>query len=1176
MLRDDDPAALDQVLAQLADRAHSAGVDMLQRALHGDDPAALDQAIELLTAAVAAAPDDHPDRPMYLSNLCGALQTRFQCTGAAADLDEAVRVGQQAVTATPEDEPEMLSNLAAALHARFECTGVAADLDQAIDLLATAVAAAPDDHPDYAMYLSNLGAALRARFERTGVAADLDQAIDLLTAASDAVPDDHRALVMCLNNLANALRDRFERTGAAADLDQAIDLLTAAVDVAPDDQPGHVMHLSNLGAALRARFERTGAAADLDEAVRVGRHAVAMLANASENHPGYVMCLTNLGGALQARFERTGAAADLDQAVNFLTAAVAAAPEGHPAHAMCLSNLSGALEARFERTGAAADLDQAIDLLNAAVAAAPDDHPDRAMCLTNLTGALKARYERAGAAADLDEAVRVGWLAVAATPDDHLDRVACLTNLSGALQARFGRIGAAADLDQAIDLLAAAVAATPDDHLNRVAIISNLGLALQARFERTGVAADLDEAIDLLTAAVAAAPDDHPDRAGTLSNLVGALHVRFKHTGAAADLDKAVTVGQQAVAAAPDGHRARVMCLTNLGLALQARFERTGGAADLDEAVRVGRQAVAATPVDHPDRAMHLTHLGFALQTRFERAGAAADLDEAVRGWEQASRSTVAPVTRRLTAAGLWAQAVVRWRGPAAAAEVYAEAVDLLPLLAWRGISHRDQQRLLETHAASLGRDGAACAIAAGRPDLAVELLEAGRGVYWSQLLGTRSDLTVLQRVAPELAEQLRNCRTVLEQPTQGGHATGLDPAQVVEARMRAAHRFDDLVKQVRALRPTDAFPHPDRFLKPPPLSTLLPGAGDDPIAIINISRWRCDALLLTHHGVTPIALNLTQEQVVDEATRYLIALHKYNRHTGADRVNLEMAITSTLEWLWDHITAPILNQLGHTETPTGQWPRLWWCPTGALTGLPVHAAGYHHTPDTVLDLVVSSYAPTVRALTSARAREASAQPAKILVITLPDTPGQSPLPGATVERDLLTSRFTSRARTVLSGADANRDNIMTDIAGHRWLHASCHGTQDLTDPSTGGLLPYDWKTAGLITVADLISPDHAGGEFAFLSACKTATGGITSLDEAINLTAAMQHAGWRHVIGTLWSVWQDAATIIAQGLYPQLLHDDRVDTRAIAHALHHTIRALRDTNRERPSTWASFIHAGP
>src|SRR5215470_13654709 len=472
-----------------------------------------------------------------------------------------------------------------------------------------------------------------------------------------------------------------------------------------------------------------------------------------------------VAGALLQRAMHSDDPAALNQAIELLTAAVAATPTDHPDHAMYLSILGLALLTRFERSGADADLDEAITVGRQAVAATSTDHPDHAGMLSNLGIALRTRFGRTGAGADLDEAITVIRQAVAATPTDHPDHAGYLSNLGAALRTRFGRTGAGADLDEAITLGRAALAATPTDHPDHAGYLSNLGSTLQTRFERTGADADLDEAITVGRAVAAATPTDHPNRAGYLSNLGAALSTRFGRTGAGADLDEAVTVIRQAVAATPTDHPKRAGDLSNLGAALSTRFGRTGAGADLDEAVTVGQQAVTATPTDHPDRAMHLFDLGVALRIRFERTEAGADLDEAVWGWSRACESAVAPTATRLNAARYWAQAIARWRGSAAAVGAYTAALNLLPLLAWRGIGHQDQQHLLQAHAASLGRDGAACAIAAGRLDLAVELVEQGRGVFWSQLLDTRTDLTALRQAAPDLAEQLQDCRALLEQP---------------------------------------------------------------------------------------------------------------------------------------------------------------------------------------------------------------------------------------------------------------------------------------------------------------------------------------------------------------------------------------------------------------------------
>lgn len=94
-------------------------------------------------------------------------------------------------------------------------------------------------------------------------------------------------------------------------------------------------------------------------------------------------------------------------------------------------------------------------------------------------------------------------------------------------------------------------------------------------------------------------------------------------------------------------------------------------------------------------------------------------------------------------------------------------------------------------------------------------------------------------------------------------------------------------------------------------------------------------------------------------------------------------------EWLWDVIAEPVLETLG---TPTSQ--RLWWCPIGLLSHLPLHAAGRGY--QSVLDRVVSSYTPTIRALGYARAnRRQSATQVKTLVVGIPHIPNSKPLLGS-------------------------------------------------------------------------------------------------------------------------------------------------------------------------------------
>jgi CHAT domain-containing protein len=283
--------------------------------------------------------------------------------------------------------------------------------------------------------------------------------------------------------------------------------------------------------------------------------------------------------------------------------------------------------------------------------------------------------------------------------------------------------------------------------------------------------------------------------------------------------------------------------------------------------------------------------------------------------------------------------------------------------------------------------------------------------------------------------------------------------------------------------------------------------------------------------------------------------------------------LASVLRWLWDEIAEPVLIALGFVETPgpAQAWPRLWWCPAGPLTLLPLHAAGYHEETGagrTVLDRVVSSYTPTLRALLEARqALETSPDSARLLIVSLPDTPDEVPLSDVIRERDLLTSLFSS-CHTLLDGEAATAAAVQEQLPRHRWAHFSCHGGQNLADPSQGGLLLHDH----MLTVTDISARQHQG-EFAFLSACMTAVGGVNLPDEAITLAVALHYTGYRQVIGTRWSVYDETAADVAEAVYGDLTSTGRFQPDRAAHALHKAIRHLRDAERLPAGDWSPFTH---
>jgi CHAT domain-containing protein len=158
-----------------------------------------------------------------------------------------------------------------------------------------------------------------------------------------------------------------------------------------------------------------------------------------------------------------------------------------------------------------------------------------------------------------------------------------------------------------------------------------------------------------------------------------------------------------------------------------------------------------------------------------------------------------------------------------------------------------------------------------------------------------------------------------------------------------------------------------------------------------------------------------------------------------------------------------------------------------------------------------------------------------------------------------------------LIGEAATTSAVRAELPLHRWVHLSCHGRQSLTFPSRGGLRLYD----GTLRICE-ISAARYRGEFIFLSACQTATGGVALPDEAISLAAALHFTGLRHVVATLWSVYDAAAAEIAERFYTNIADSGELTPARSALALHIAVKDQRNAHRGTPSWWTPFIHLGP
>jgi len=114
------------------------------------------------------------------------------------------------------------------------------------------------------------------------------------------------------------------------------------------------------------------------------------------------------------------------------------------------------------------------------------------------------------------------------------------------------------------------------------------------------------------------------------------------------------------------------------------------------------------------------------------------------------------------------------------------------------------------------------------------------------------------------------------------------------------------------------------------------------------------------------------------------------------------------------------------------------------------------------------------------------------------------------------------------------------------------------------------------LELATLITKSFPHADFAFLSACQTATGDEQLSEEAVHLAAGLMLAGYRGIIATMWSIKDTDGPVIADHVYEELFKDTEPDSTRAALALHCAVKLLRQQVGDLAFlSWVPFIHVG-
>jgi tetratricopeptide (TPR) repeat protein len=1093
-----------------------------------------DQSIRLLKLALTTGGLAHPERLRRLLVLSNNLHERHTMSQSFLDLEECIQTQRQALDLMSEGEPyhvNTLIDLSNSLRDKYQETNALHDMDESISVSQRAIALAslaPLSHPDRARWMSNLGFRLQTRHKQTEQVSDLNESIQLLREALRITSNGNPDRILMLTNLGIGLTCRSIAEQDEADSDEAIQVNRMAL-VESTDPNDLVRAMDNLAVMLNSRYERKNDITDLQESIEHTRRAVDMI---SSEHPRWVKLLTDLTSRLRTRFYVEEKMDDINLAIKVARQALEATPNGHPDRGTAFGTLGNALQARstFSSMEDSEDIDEAVEMSRQALASHSDDDEERSIPLFNLGLRLLNRYSRMDRIVDLEEAIELTRKGLQTIPQGHQSWPMWMSHLGLCLLQRYRRVRATEDLKASIDHLRQGINASSENNPKRAHWMLNLSGVLAEMHEREQSLCSIEEAIELIRQVLVTQTPNHV-RATALSNLGRMLGTMYSETDEINYLEECISVTREALKVVPAESPKRAIILSNLALDLRRRWYESKSLEDLQEALECA-QAGLENSKDTPEEAQWIFNLGLIFGTKYMAAKDKDDMPEAMSCFHSTLHCVNAATTLRIKAGIELFRALAHFQHWDHAFEAAKEAVGLAARLTGKSLDNADKQHLLRD-ITGLACNSAAIAIHADKsPGTALELLEQGRGVLAASLYEMRTDTMELQRAHPELADRFVQLSGRLQ--TDPAMATILAgepplPAPVGKSdeRYYAGTEIDKLIMEIRA---ESGF---EGFLKPLDSNKLREAAVEGPIAVINVSEYRCDALLVEQHDIRILPLPA-------------LSIHDI-------RKNAEMGALGTpeiLKWLWECVADPILNALGFNKPQVdGHWPRLWWIPTGLLSKFPLHAAGKlaEDSTCTVLSRVMSSYNSSLRSIINARQQSrfktVPERPERVLVIAMQDTPQQGSLQYAGEEADLVRELCISRGGVSVMNQPRKKE-VLTELQQSSVFHFAGHGETHFGDPSQSHLLLADWQTNPL-TVADLLRLDLREQKpfLAYLSACGTGEIRVQQLfDESLHLVSACQLAGFRHVIGTLWAVNDESCLHMAGVTYEEMLREEMTD----------------------------------
>jgi tetratricopeptide (TPR) repeat protein len=594
-------------------------------------------------------------------------------------------------------------------------------------------------------------------------------------------------------------------------------------------------------------------------------------------------------------------------------------PPGHPSRGTTLNNLGIALRTRFRQCGDFGLLEEAVRMHREDLQLCPPGHPERGKALKNLSAALMASFEQQGSFEAVTEAIALCREALDLTPIGHPSRFLSLSYLAETLRVRFIYQGFAVCLAEAIELYREVLRIIPEAHPRRCLMRMNYGDILLLAFQEHGDSCLLSEAIVVLRENLTLLPEGARIRVATLHILAGSLLASSEQSGDMSLLSEAATLHQEALKLRPPGHPLRITSLEGLA-DLYCRIEP----ACWKEAHTLYCEALRICPQGYPARAQLLSGIA---RCFLDASSPFFDPVQGVSHLSEAYADNLTHITRRLRTASSDMRNVeatyasvtqhmdeaARTRHNTLVLELYSQIIGILPLAANFGIDHKARLRAI-IGTDRIARNAASRAVLVGRVSVAIETLEEGRGVFWTQTLHLRT--TAFEGVPEDDRDELQRLLLLLDRAAHGTETSEISAAQrerELGLRRHLNEQAQSLIAKIRG------YPGLNRFLLPSAFDTVFASLPDGFVVIVNTSEVAHHALIL--HQPTKLATSVGLDfphTGFDSAS-----LRSKLPRDGAATSDLEscraMRLSSgekdsldyVLRLLWTSIVWPVINRLG-------------------------------------------------------------------------------------------------------------------------------------------------------------------------------------------------------------------------------------------------------------------------